>query len=183
MTNIKVVPKTSNKGFAGIVALILVILVIGGGGAYYFFTQVQNLESTPKPTKEAQTTTQTEKNAVEDESESEAEVEVASLEAVGNYEGSGEATRVFENGKFTHTVGAALGEPAVGKFYEGWLVDKTPELTFFSTGRLSKDGRGYTLEFTADTNYEEYNEVVVTEETEANGLDGVPEDHVLEGAF
>ena len=29
----------------------------------------------------------------------------------------------------------------------------------------------------------EYNEVVITEETEANGLDGNPEIHVLEGSF
>lgn len=170
------------KGFAGLAVLFIVALAIGGGAAYYFYTQVQNLESTPKPTGVAQDNGK-QVPGVDEEKPQEAEPEVASLEAVGGYEGSGRATRIFENDTFTHTVSATLREPAEGKFYEGWLVDKTPELVFFSTGKLVKTGGAYNLEYTSKTNYEEYSDVVITEETEENGLDGVPENHVLEGTF
>lgn len=174
--------KKPNGGFAAIAAIMAVALAVGGGAAYYFYTQVQNLESTPKPSETAEQVTP---NTEEEQGSSEKEVEadVARLEAVGDFEGSGRATRIFENGEFTHTVAANLEEPAEGKFYEGWLVTQTPELDFFSTGRLTKTNGNYTLEFTGDEEYDEYKEVVVTEETEADGLDGVPETHVLEGSF
>lgn len=112
--------------------------------------------------------------------------ETAILEAVGEYEGDGTATRIFKDGVFTHTVSADVNEPSDGKFYEGWLVKKIGGVVtnFFSTGRmeLSEDG-SYVLTFTSEMNYEGYNHVVITEETEALGLDGNPEDHVLEGRF
>lgn len=175
---------TNSRGFVAIAAIMLVALAVGGGAAYYFYTQVQNLESTPRP-ETAETTQET--TPIETQEESQIEVEVnmdtTALETVGDYEGSGRATRIFEDGEFTHTVVAILDDPSEGKFYEGWLVTKTPELDFISTGRLTKSGSNYTLEFRIDEDYSEYNEVVITEETEANGLDGIPEDHVLEGAF
>lgn len=110
-------------------------------------------------------------------------VETAKLEAVGNYKGSGTATRSFDGTIFTHTVTANIAAPAAGKFYEGWLVRKKPKLTFFSTGRMLKEGGVYKLTYTSSQNYPDYIDVVVTEETEADGLDGKPEAHVLEGAF
>lgn len=113
----------------------------------------------------------------------EAIVETATLSAVGNYKGDGIATRSFDGKTFTHTVQASLVDPEKGKFYEGWIVDKTPTLRFFSTGKLTKEGEEYVLTFTAPQNYPEYNDVVITEETEALGLDGNPEAHVLEGSF
>lgn len=111
------------------------------------------------------------------------QVESAQLKAVGTYTGSGTATRSFDGYTFTHTVKAALGDPQQGKFYEGWLVKNPSTKEFFSTGRLEKQNNEYVLTFTASQNYLEHNKVVITEETEALGLDGNPEAHVLEGSF
>ena len=111
------------------------------------------------------------------------EVEVTELFAVGNYTGSGTATRVFSDGVFTHTVEANIPDPGEGKFYEGWLVTSTPALDFFSTGELTKDGDVYVLEYTSTIDEAGHPEVVITEETSANGLDNNPEAHVLEGEF
>jgi len=111
-------------------------------------------------------------------------VETATLAAVGTYTGSGTATRSFDGATFRHAVTAQLGDPAVGKFYEGWLVMPAaggPQ--FFSTGRLDQQGSGYALSYTASQNYPDHTMAVITEETIANGLDGVPEAHVLEGSF
>lgn len=111
-------------------------------------------------------------------------VETAVLAAVGTYKGSGTATRSFDGTTFTHTVTATLGDPTTGKFYEGWLVMKTaggPK--FFSTGKLAKQGAQHTLSYTATQNYPDHNDVVITEETLSQGLDGKPEAHVLEGSF
>lgn len=111
------------------------------------------------------------------------EVEVTELFAVGGYTGDGTATRVYTNGVFTHTIQANLPDPADGKFYEGWLVTSTPSLDFFSTGGLTKEGNVYILEYTSTEDEFDHPEVVITEETSANGLDGSPEAHILEGEF
>lgn len=110
--------------------------------------------------------------------------ETAILAAISPYTGSGTATRVFEEGTFTHTVTANVGAPRAGKFYEGWLVMKTaggPK--FFSTGRMEAKHGAYVLTYTASQDYPDHQDVVITEETEALGLDGKPEAHVLEGSF
>lgn len=119
------------------------------------------------------------------DSEQEADsVETAQLTAVGTYEGSGTATRSFDGTTFTHTVTARIDDPAEGKFYEGWLVIKTADgPNFFSTGELVKEGEEYTLTYTAPQNYPDHTDVVITEETLSMGLDGQPEEHVLEGSF
>ena len=105
------------------------------------------------------------------------------LTPVGNYQGIGNASRVYEGGHFLHMASANIEDPPEGKFYEGWLVKQDPELAFISTGKMIKNGNSYYLEFTAESDIRDYNEVVITEETEANGLDGNPEIHVLEGSF
>lgn len=109
--------------------------------------------------------------------------EETTLSAVGAYTGTAIATRSYTNAMFQHEVIAQLGDPAEGKFYEGWLV--TPDLSsVISTGKLVKEAEGeYSLSFTADTDLRANVDVVITEETLANGLDGVPEAHVLEGSF
>lgn len=105
--------------------------------------------------------------------------EEITLEAVGDYTGSGTATRTT-SGTYLHTVMAELGDPAEGDFYEGWIVGPS----VVSTGELEKEGEGmWSLVFESEEDYSQHNRVVITEETLANGLDGIPEDHVLEGEF
>ncbi|MBU1082833.1 hypothetical protein KKE14_00090 [Patescibacteria group bacterium] len=109
-------------------------------------------------------------------------VENATLSAVGQYTGTGSATRSFDGQTFIHTVEATLSDPAEGKFYEGWLVVPNSE-GFFSTGKLTKDGDKWKLTYASDYDESIYALVVITEETLADGLDGKPETHVLEGSF
>ncbi|MBI2430601.1 MAG: hypothetical protein HYV39_01135 [Candidatus Levybacteria bacterium] len=158
------------------VLIYAVIGVIIYGGVYYFFLRPGSGYKLPysPPTEQSFPFVGQEKEAA---------LETAELLAVGEYKGSGSATRSFDGTTFTHKVSASLNDPPAGKFYEGWLVDKEPTLTFFSTGRLTKEGDMYVLTFTSSQNYPEYNTVVITEETESMGLDGKPEAHVLEGFF
>lgn len=48
---------------------------------------------------------------------------------------------------------------------------------------VTKENGTYSLEYRAHEDKTSFNEVVVTEETEADGLDGKPETHMLEGRF
>ena len=108
--------------------------------------------------------------------------EIAKLSAVGEYSGDGIATREFDGLAFIHTVTVKLMDPGEGKFYEGWLV--IPETgKLFSTGRLEKSGGGYALTYTDKTDQSDYYQVVVTEETLANGLDDEPETHELKTKY
>ena len=102
------------------------------------------------------------------------------IKSVGDYNGSALSTRSFLDGKFKHMVKAKISDPAEGKFYEGWLVKGT---SFFSTGKLIKSGEFYRLGFESDDDSRDYKSIVITEETESDGLDGKPETHVLEGEF
>lgn len=106
-------------------------------------------------------------------------LEEAELSAVDPYTGSGTATRTV-SGRFIHEVVAQLGDPAPGDFYEGWLVGPS----VVSTGELMSEGDGeWSLTFTTGEDLSMHDRIVITEETLANGLDGIPEDHVLEGSF
>lgn len=107
----------------------------------------------------------------------------AELSPVEPYSGSGVAVIIFDGTQFVHEVSATLPDPAEGKFYEGWLVRQQPQTVFISTGRLEKLEDGYNLQFQSDQDLSQYTSAVITEETEAQGLDGVPETHVLEGTF
>ena len=62
----------------------------------------------------------------------------------------------------------------------GWLVGS---FGFVSTGKMVKEGNQYVLQFESQEDMSSYKKVVITEETEANGLDNNPEAHVLEGNF
>lgn len=105
------------------------------------------------------------------------------LNKVGDIEGTVKATRSFYDGKFTHTVEAKITNPPDGKFYEGWLVKSDPDTEFFSTGELMKTDGVYKLEYMAAEDKSDFNEVVITVETESQGLDGNPEEHIFEGVF
>ena len=104
----------------------------------------------------------------------------ATLEAVGTYTGSGSAESSYDGKMYSHKVTADIGDPAEGKFYEGWLVGS---FGFVSTGKMVKEGNQYVLQFESQEDMNSYKKVVITEETEANGLDNNPEAHVLEGNF
>lgn len=159
-------------------------------GVLYISFYRDDLNKMLAPAKESIDLTQGKKEEGVDKEDADTEMstsakeETAVLVAIDPYSGSGSATRVFANGTFTHQVVAEIDDPAKGKFFEGWLVIPTTPPQFFSTGKLTKNDSGqYILNFTASVDYSEYIRVVITEETEANGLDGVPEDHVLEGDF
>lgn len=110
-------------------------------------------------------------------------VDRAELSDVTGGNGSGIATRRYEDGAFTHTVLADLPDPQAGTFYEGWLVRGKPgdnNFALVSTGTFRLAKGGYLLEFQSDKDFSEYNNVVVTQEKVA---DSTPETHVLEGSF
>lgn len=165
----------------------IAVLVILGGGVWYAIKQpiIRQPVPTQAPVSDQQAEPLPAAVGESPASTTQApEAEMAVLSAVGTYKGSGTATRSFDGTTFTHTVTAALGDPATRKFYEGWLVMKTAgDPKFFSTGKLTKQGVQYTLSFTAPQNYPEHKDVVITEETLSQGLDGKPEAHVLEGSF
>lgn len=103
---------------------------------------------------------------------------VANLEDANGGELSGTAYILREESALKHSVVAVLPDPAEGNLYEGWLVQQEP-LAFFSTGVMEKDDEGnYYLVFESDELAENYNFVVITEETE---IDDTPEIHVIEG--
>ncbi|PID99419.1 hypothetical protein CSA80_01510 [Candidatus Saccharibacteria bacterium] len=165
--------------------IVTTIVVLAGiGGAVYWWgireaepettatVQPAPAQSAPEP-KTAEESTMPQEPAQPTES--------TTLTAVGNYSGSATATRTT-SGNFVHTVTAQLGAPADGDFYEGWLV--IPGSGFVSTGKLVQESGGeWSLNYTSDQDLSAYTQVVITEETGANGLDNVPEDHVLEGSF
>ena len=108
----------------------------------------------------------------------------AELSPVGGYLGSGVATRLYASPVFVHTVMAQLPTLDTDSFYEGWLVKPSPDgPQFFSTGRLQNTASAFVLLYQGEQDYSDYSKVVITKETAANGLDGIPEEHVLEGDF
>lgn len=165
-----------SKTFWIIIGIVIVILVIAGLWYFYFRDTEQANTSSPG------STTSSQNQATQSASEKSA-TESATLKAISPYTGSGTATRNFDGTTFTHTVIANIADPAEGKFLEGWLVMKKPTLVFISTGKLVKENGVYKLTFTANQNYPEHKDIVITEEDSAKGLDGVPEEHVLEGTF
>ncbi|MDX1765468.1 MAG: hypothetical protein R3313_00790 [Candidatus Saccharimonadales bacterium] len=157
-------------------------MIIVAGGVTFWQLNSDDAENT-----EANVATQTE-TTVEQETNNETStpvdeaptaLETAALKAVGSYTGSGTATRTIE-GAYVHEVIAELGNPSPGDFYEGWLVGPS----VVSIGKLTTKGFGqWRLFFTTEKDLSQHDRIVITEETLANGLDGIPEDHVLEGSF
>jgi hypothetical protein len=156
-------------------AVVVVLILIG---AYFFFSRYQRGKVAPPPA---------EKVPVAEELEEGFEagmgievpegVEKTTLTDVTGGAGRGMATRKFEKGVFEHTVMASLPEPGAGKYYEGWLVRNGEIL---STGKMKEMKGGWYLEFSADRDYSDYNQVVVTLEEKD---DRQPEKHILEGRF
>lgn len=104
------------------------------------------------------------------------------LKDVSGGSGSGMTQTLYENGKFTHSIIALIPDPTVGKFYEGWLVKKEEGkvINFFSTGKMTKEGGAYILNFEDSKDYPDHNDVVITLEVKD---DKQPEAHILEGTL
>lgn len=183
--------KFAQRGVVDISLILVILFFVGVGGflAWQTYASFQNNSSsttTPLPSGmptpiEQDTISETEEEIVPfTGGSSSADAPGISLRAVPPYTGSGKATANWNGNLFTHTVNADLAAPAAGKFYEGWLVSSDD---LISTGELSSNGGEYSLVYTSGTDYSSYTSVFITEETLANGLDGIPEAHVLEGEF
>ena len=156
----------SKRGW--IIFLLFIGVVVGG---YFYLNSEDNIIET----------TQNSTNPADDiEIDESISLEEINLQPVNDYSGKATATRTINEQPFVHKVFADLDDPAEGKFYEGWLVGPS----IVSTGELSKNSDGiYIIEFSSDEDLSEHDDVVITEETLADGLDGKPEAHVLEGSF
>ena len=161
------------------IALAIIVLIVGVVVAALIITGGDDEGSSTEQTSAAEqlpvNNTQPAKGA-----EAPDVVEEATLSPVNNYDATGTATRSYEEGQFMHEIVATIQQPAEGKFYEGWLVGER----VVSTGRLDNEGgNDWSLVFTTEEDLSSFDRIVVTEETEADGLDGKPETHVLEGSF
>lgn len=92
------------------------------------------------------------------------------------------ATRKFENGKFTLTILADLNDPFSGSFFQAWIAkDADQERSkYLSLGKLIIAKGGWILEYQSKTNYMDYKNVLITQETKT---DSVFEKKILEGSF
>ena len=157
-----------------IIGLVVLILIIGG--VLWFRNRSSKKAMVPTTPTQEQIERSFNLTIPED-------VDTAELRDVSGGTGSAVATRKFENGIFTHMILADLPDPALGTFYEGWLVmGKTGDsnFAFISTGTMRLAKGGYLLEFESMTDYSEYKGVVVTVE---KTNDKAPETHLLEGSF
>lgn len=176
--------QTSLEGFDKIVAMkttwSIILVVVAIIGLVFFVARGEDKAVTTDEEVNTSVPQNSEGNADSSMAiEEAAPFEQANLVAVGSYTGNGTATRTTE-GRFIHEVVASLGDPAPGDFYEGWLVGPS----VVSTGKLAEESEGeWSLVFESNDDLSQHNTIVITEETEANGLDGIPEDHVLEGSF
>ena len=110
-------------------------------------------------------------------------VERISLRDVTGGSASGLATRDFREGRFDHTVLAALPDLVSNTFYEGWLVrgsEGDEDFSIVGTGRLRRSKGGYLLDHTSSEDLGDHSVVWVTLETTD---DSKPEARVLEGSF
>jgi hypothetical protein len=156
-----------------VIGLIVVALIAGT----IYLIRRRNSQETPLKTNEP--TTEETESRLEDTFKLDIpeDLDKAQLKDVTGGTSTGIATREFVSGKFTHTALVDLPDPAVGYFYEGWLVKGDQ---YFSTGKLRIAKGGYLLEFQSGVDYSDYDKVVITLE---KVFDKTPEQHVLEGTF
>ncbi|OGM11123.1 hypothetical protein A2W13_02980 [Candidatus Woesebacteria bacterium RBG_16_36_11] len=110
-------------------------------------------------------------------------LEKAELKDVTGQDNSGLATRNFENGTFSLTVLADLPDLESNNFYEAWLSRGTvgqSNYSLISIGKLQIAKGGFLLDFNSNTNYSDYQEVIVSQETK---LGNTPAKIILDGSF
>lgn len=176
------VKKLGQKGYIDQLLIIAIVLMLAVGG--FILWQLQDAGDEEVATTETQAPIESEPiNETSMPAEEQVErtrVATAELTAVNGYIASGSAERWSADMLYMHEVIAELPELPAGKFYEGWLVGET----VVSTGRLENELPGeWSLVYSSEEDLFNHNQIVITEETEANGLDGIPEIHVLEGSF
>jgi len=166
-----------NKLSSLILILAVVVVIIGAiwvwGARQSSQTAPATVSTTPVPTPTVTATPTPAETPVT------LEAETINLTDVTGGNSSGEASRKFSEGKFTHIVTASLPDPEADAFYEGWLV-KADSAGFFSTGKMTKSGDKYELNYTDSVDHPDYPVVVITLEKID---DTEPEAHILEGTF
>ncbi len=160
---------------------IVLVVVLASSSLVWYFISRNNVNDQPTAgSQQSSKESPQNKNTEPSDDITPPAIEEADLIAVNNYKGTGVATRTI-SGEYIHNVTANISAPAEGKFYEGWIVG--PE-GFISTGKLTQETEGsWSVVYVSNDNLASYNQVVITEETKANGLDNKPEAHVLEGKF
>ena len=163
------------------ILITVAVLAVFGLGAFFFINNSdEDNASTANQASSEPSSQQTETSQPAEQAPIQDIQEIALLGVEGNT-GSGTATRTI-SGEYVHTVIANVEDPAPGKFFEGWIVVNSSD--FISTGELVKESEGeWSLTFTSGEDLSSYTNVVITEETSANGFDNIPEDHILEGSF
>ena len=163
----------------GSIAIVLagVIVIAVAVGAFVFVSSSDEVDNV---TVVANTQKQEEPKADTSEESDELKSEEVNLDAVSGQTGEGVATRSVGDSTFTHELFVQTTDPPEGKFYEGWLVGDS----VVSTGKLEKNSEGtWYLKFTSNDDLSNHDNIVITEETESQGLDGKPERHIFEGIF
>jgi hypothetical protein len=101
----------------------------------------------------------------------------ADLSDVSGGNQMGLATDEIQNSSHSYTVMANLDDPAVGYFYQAWLVKDN---SFISLGKLELEKGGWLVNLTTKENLSDHKKVWVTLE---KTFDMTPEKHILEGSF
>ncbi len=107
-------------------------------------------------------------------------VDQTQLASADNDQLSGLAKHWEEGGIFKFRTLATLPAPARGYYYEAWLVGDTT----ISAGKLNPDRPGVWVgDYHSSESLYNYTKVLITQESAANGADGLPEKTMLEGDF
>lgn len=168
---------------------LLVVALLGVGLFLYFRSEpvspdnMTSFEMEIEDEPESVMTTKNEENVEQGDSTKDMVMEDSKalqglLEDVSDGDSSGLAYLLRKDGLLYHYVEADLPTPKEGFVYEGWLVNKTPELKFFSTGVMTQEEGKFVLSYKADAEFLGFDEVVITLE---EVVDDIPEKHVLEG--
>lgn len=179
------------KGNSTLILVLLAALLLLGGGYYFQQMGSETNETTDKMMKGG------DKHLMEDGEDidlEDTEMEITNsmkmmvgdentlsgeLEDVSGGTSSGTAYVLRKDDSLFHFVEAQMPKPAEGSVYEGWLVNRSNGVKFFSTGIMEETVDGvYTLTYESKDTSEGYNFVVITEETV---VDETPEVHIIEG--
>jgi hypothetical protein len=111
------------------------------------------------------------------------DVERVSLRDINNEGASALATRNYTEGRFMHTILAALPDVESGEDYQGWLVrgsEGDEDYSVLATGVFTTSKGGYLLEFSSSSDLRDHDQVWITSEVVD---DGQPGNRMLEGSF